>query len=119
DRLSTVAATLINDIAATLLDLHSPQRPTLEIVASVCDRYQLALDSTQVDAMLWAVLGGADRYVVAPGVIDTLETLAERGHVTGVLSNCVLPGYLMDRLFEEVGIGSLLARRRFSSDGGW
>ena len=52
----------------------------------------------------------------APGAAETLAHLADRGLLLAVVSNTVLPPWLLDESLERVGLIDLLPRRYYSCD---
>jgi putative hydrolase of the HAD superfamily len=110
---------LVQEIARSLLDPSVAQRSTDAVVESAMRANGLRLSKRVVDDVLWETLGnGRHRHEPAPGATETLRWLAKNGFVLRILSNCPLPGRLMDRLLTELGIRSWLEQSFYSADGG-
>jgi FMN phosphatase YigB (HAD superfamily) len=92
---------------------------------SIFDRFEVLADEKGLkvrrdtcEALLWSLLGGGtERFSLAPGAIQLLAAITSAGHKVRLLSNCVLPGSLMDRVLGALGIARFVDMAVYSSDG--
>jgi len=57
--------------------------------------------------------------IILPAVRETLEMLSERGLATGVISNVVIPSFLLEEDLQKEGLAPFLDARVYSVDAGF
>jgi len=91
----------------------------VDVMARVCRKMDQHLTPEQLDELTWLwyrPLG--EHATLEDGTHDLLREFLDRGLVLGVVSNTFVPGRLLDRHLDRVGLLELLAHRTYSSDVG-
>jgi HAD superfamily hydrolase (TIGR01549 family) len=86
-------------------------------IADLCHRHGVPELREPLYEALWQAWGAVEAYQPFAGSKPTLVELRARGYRVGLLSNCLLPPSLMERLLREFGLWDLFDQTYFSSEG--
>lgn len=113
-----VAAEVVSSLQRELSDPASPQTNTCRLLEIHLAGSGIACEREATLELLSNLLGDSARYEVVPGVNEILAELERRAASVRLLSNCLLPTLLMDRILEALGILHGFELRFYSADGG-
>jgi len=91
----------------------------VKVMARMCQRMGQNLTAEQHDELTWLWYRPLSEHAtLEDGTHEMLAEFLDAGLILGVVSNTFVPGRLLDRHLDQVGLLDLLAHRTYSSDVG-
>jgi len=114
-----VVDTVLTTLLGVFADVTASQPATRTLLTTTLNGLGIRADPAALDRVLWHTLGQVDdRFTLCRPAAEAMRRVAEGGHTVRLLSNCYLPGDLMRRLFDDLGVPDVLDRCVFTGDGG-
>ncbi|UQX03555.1 HAD family hydrolase [Streptomyces sp. RerS4] len=115
-----VVHTVFGAVLAAMADRSALQPSTLGLLEAALRERGERRERADLEEALWHALGGADpeHYALCAPAADAMRRLAAAGHTVRLLSNCYLPGTLMERLLRRLEVPEVYDRALFTADGG-
>jgi FMN phosphatase YigB (HAD superfamily) len=118
DCIDCYVAKVYERLARVLFDPETAAESTVTSLLQTAADLDLKVSGETVGKVLWTLCGVPEtRFSLTPGARDLLNLIREKGHAIRMLSNCLLPGPLMDHILSRLGILAYFERRSYSSDG--
>lgn len=93
---------------------------SFDLLRRLCAKMRLSLDEPTLRELAWEWYAPLTKYSsVAPDVIPTLRRLRDRGLKLAIVSNTVIPGFVLDRHMDLHGILEFFPVRIYSSELGY
>lgn len=92
----------------------------LRVIRRACQKLWLADSAEFFDELMWNWYRPlVDVSQVEPGTHDVLQQLQSAGYKLGIISNTFVPGFVLDRHLEQLGLLHYFPTRIYSCDVGW
>lgn len=92
----------------------------LRVIRRACQKLWLSDTAEFFEELTWNWYRPlADVSTVEPGLHDMLDRLHDAGYTLGIVSNTFVPGFVLDRHLQQLGLLRYFPTRIYSCDVGW